>query len=94
MPPRRSRRPIIIGFGCGVGLWLLPVITSNLSRSGYGREIDPFMLLTLIFASLVLPPVSGVLALIPKTRRFGLGLLLASGLGWLVLGSLCGGIWK
>lgn len=46
----------------------------------------------LIFDSFALPIVATVLAIVPKTRRVGLGLLLASGVGWLVLGAICGGL--
>lgn len=48
----------------------------------------------LLFACFVLPLVSLILAIIRKTRRVGLGLLLACGLGWLILGAICGGVFR
>ncbi|MBS0630432.1 MAG: hypothetical protein JSS11_00850 [Verrucomicrobia bacterium] len=83
----RSRGPILGGFLVGAVIWLLPPAVALLQpKDGYA--VLPF----LIFASLLLPPVSLILALIPNTRRVGLGLLLACGLGWLILGAMCGGL--
>lgn len=87
--PRRSRAPIIVGFIIGAVAWLLPPAVSLLQPQD-GYAIIPF----LIFASLLLPPISAILAIIPVTRRVGLGLLLACGLGWLILGAICGGVFR
>jgi hypothetical protein len=43
---------------------------------------------------MALPLVALVLAIIRPTRPFGLGMLLACGLGWLILFSICGGLWR
>jgi hypothetical protein len=48
----------------------------------------------LLFNCFILPVIAIVVSIIPQTRRFGLGLLLACGLGWLVLGAICGGVFK
>lgn len=88
-PPPRSRKPIVIGFAIGAVIWLLPWF-ANLAPSKNGYDGIP----QLIVAALLLPPVSVILAIIPATRRFGLGLLLACGLGWLVLGAICGGVFR
>lgn len=79
----RNHRSLITGFVVAALLWSPTVITKP--------EIQiPFLL----FAGLVLPVIAIVVSIIPQTRRFGLGLLLACGLGWLVLGAICGGVFK
>lgn len=89
-PPRptaaevKSRRLVIAGFITGAVPWLLTLIP----QKGYGQI--PF----LIFACFVVPFLAGILALVPSTRKFGLGLLLASGIGWLILGAMCGGLFR
>ena len=48
-------------------------------------------------ARTVLPPapvMAAVLAIVARTRPFGLGLLLACGFGWLVLLCICGGVFR
>lgn len=80
----KSRRLIIAGFTTGAVPWLLTLIP----QKGYGQI--PF----LILACFIVPVLAGILALVPRTRKFGLGLLLASGLGWLVLGAICGGLFR
>lgn len=75
---------ITIGFLAGALFWALPF--SPFLHNGY--DGIPW----LIFACFGLPIVSVILAIIRPTRRFGLGLLLASGLGWLILLSICGGM--
>jgi hypothetical protein len=59
-----------------------------------GFYIAPLAVYYLLFELFVLPLVAVVLAIMRPTRFFGLGMLLASGLGWLVLLSLCGGFWR
>ena len=83
-PPRKSvsQVPVLLGVLVGALPWLL----SLLPMKNYGAL--PF----LILACFGMPVISLVIALIPKSRRFGLGLLLATGLGWLVLGAICGGL--
>ena len=75
-----SRRPLIIGFGVGALSWLITLIPQR----DYGQ------LVPLLFNCFALPVIAAVLAIIPRTRRFGLGLLLAAGGGWLILGAICG----
>jgi len=84
VPPSPSRWPVGLGFLAGAVPWLL----SCIPQKNYGAI--PFLL----FACFGLPILATVLALIPKTRRFGLGLLLAAGLGWLILGAICGGLFR
>lgn len=90
-PPvsRRSRKPIVIGFLIGAWIWLMPWAVDLLQTNERYAAL-PFLL----FACFVLPPVSLVLAIIRRTRRVGLGLLLACGLAWLILGAMCGGVFR
>ncbi len=81
-PPVTSNKPVIVGFILGAISWLTVLIPQR----DYGQ------ILPLIFNCFALPVIAIILAIIPPTRRFGLGLLLAAGLGWLVLGAICGGI--
>ncbi len=82
-PAARSHRSLITGFVVAALLWSPAIITKP--------EIQvPFLL----FNCIVLPVIAAVVSIIPQTRRFGLGLLLACGLGWLVLGAICGGVFK
>jgi predicted membrane channel-forming protein YqfA (hemolysin III family) len=82
--PRAPRWPIGLGFLAGAVSWLLACIPHK------NYNAIPFLL----FACFGLPLVATILALILQTRRFGLGLLLAAGLGWLVLGAICGGLFR
>lgn len=77
--PAKSRRSLAGGFGVGVLAWL-------------GTFLPGASLVMLLVDCFVLPVVAVILACIPATRRFGLGLLLAAALGWLVLGAACGGL--
>lgn len=81
--PARQLKWIAAGFVVGVMLWAMPYLSN-------GYDGIPW----LIFACFLLPVISGILAAIRATRRFGLGLLLACGLGWLILLSICGGLWR
>jgi hypothetical protein len=84
-PARKSPRvPVAIGFGIGAVLWLMPVLFRN--APDYGAVG------WLILAAFGAPIPAAVLSIVRKTRPFGLGLLLACGLGWLVLGAMCGGL--
>jgi hypothetical protein len=71
---------IALGFMAGACFWAMPFLFR-------GYDGIPW----LIFACFGLPVVSVILAIIRPTRRFGLGLLLACGLGWLILLAICGG---
>ena len=82
-PEPKSKGPLIIGFASGAVCWL-----STLAFNGKSYDV----ILPLVFNCFVLPVLAVILAIIRPTRRFGLGLLLASGLGWLVLGAICGGL--
>ncbi len=76
--------PIILGFLVGAAPWLITCIP----RGNYGSI--PY----LVFACFGMPLICVVTAIIPKTRRFGLGLLLATGLGWSILGAMCSGLFR
>ena len=78
--PAKSNLPVVIGFVLGAVSWL----TVCIPQPNYGQ------VLPLIFNCFALPVIAIILAVIPKTRRVGLGLLLAASLGWLVLGAICG----
>ena len=84
-PPRSETRSSsaapIAGFVLGAVAWA----TTATFKTEAG-------IVWLLFVCFVLPVIAAVLAIIRSTRRFGLGLLLACGLGWLVLGAICGGL--
>ena len=90
-PERKLARWALLGAAVGVALpALLAVI-------GPSRNLESDELLGLVAAAnLLLPPAAGlvaiVLAIIPKTRPFGLGLLLATGVCALIQLALCGGV--
>jgi len=79
-----SQMPVLLGFLAGALPWLFTMIPQK-NEGG---------ILFLIFSCFGMPVVSLIVALIPKTRRFGLGLLIATGLGWLMLGAICGGLFN
>ncbi len=83
--PAKNNAAPIAGFLTGAVFWLLPVVAQK-AFAGYA------MILPLVFACFALPVIAVILAIIRRTRRFGLGLLLSCGLGWLVLGAICGGL--
>ena len=85
-PPRpkdRSNDPLIAGFFVAAVCWGLTI----------GGKTEGQIAL-LLFDCFVLPVIAIVVSIIPHTRRFGLGLLLGCGLGWLILGAICGGVFK
>ncbi len=83
-PPRQATKlPVAIGFVVGAAFWAIPFSSNLRNYNGVGW---------LFLDAFVLPVVSAILAAIRPTRRVGLGLLLACGLGWLVLGAMCGGL--
>lgn len=84
----KSPRLIIIGFVTGAVLWLLTLLPKKNYSQFYVQ------LYILLFACFVVPVLAAIFAAVPRTRKFGLGLLLASGLGWLVLGAICGGVFR
>jgi hypothetical protein len=82
-PPKRGgSTPLIVGFVVGLLPWLPATQSSR----------DALLWLIVVpFAA----PIAGVaLAIFQKTRSFGLGVLLAAGLGWLILGALCAGMFN
>ncbi len=88
LPPTKSasnpntKRLVGLGFSVGAAAWCGALIP--------GKYIFTFLL----FDCFALPVIAIVLACIPPFSKFGLGLLLASGLGWLVLGAICGGLFR
>lgn len=74
-----SRGSLAAGFAVGLLAWGC----SGVPSAG---------ILFLMFDCVVLPILAVVLACIRGTRRFGLGLLLATAIGWLILGAMCGGL--
>jgi hypothetical protein len=86
-PPRPQVLIVVAGFITGAVIWLIPWA---MEKAALGQGLDG--LLELLLACFVLPVVGVVLAIIRRTRPFGLGVLLACGIGWLVLGAMCGGL--
>lgn len=79
-----AKLPIVFGFVVGAAPWLIACIP----QKNYGSI--PY----LVFACFGMPIISIITAIVPKSRRFGLGLLLATGLGWLILGAMCSGVFR
>jgi hypothetical protein len=77
---------VILGFAVGAAVWLWP-FAQPLNLEGGG-------LTAMAVACFILPLVSLIFAIIRRTRRLGQGLLLACGLGWLILGAICGGLFR
>jgi hypothetical protein len=90
-PKSSQKRELLIGFSSGAILGLITVLLFALPNSS---DLIGFAILLLLFDCVLAPIIAVILAIIPSTRRFGLGLLLACGLTWLVLLSICGGGWK
>jgi hypothetical protein len=78
-PPPKSGRLIAVGFVAGVLFWV-PAFTNNSTFAW------------IIIVPFAEPSVGIILAVIRPTRKFGLGVLLAAGLGWLILGAMCAGM--
>ena len=83
-PPRPiAKLPVVLGFIIGAVPWLASIRQK-------GLEGIPM----LVFACFLLPVVGAIAAVIRPSRPYGLGVLLACGLGWLVLGAICGGLFR
>lgn len=83
-PPSSSGKTIVLSFGIEAGLWLTAWLAlSSSSLAGLG-------VVFLLLAGAVMPFVALVLLLPRSTRPQALGILLAAGIGWLVLGAICG----
>lgn len=77
-----------LGFVVGAIIWALFLLLQN------SRDKDVAMaagFLGFFGVALALPLISIAFSLRKASRPFGVGLLLASGLGWLVLLAICGG---
>ena len=81
-PNPGTKRRVALGFLLGAAAWCSVLIPGN------------HVFLFLIFDCFALPLIAIILACIPPFRKFGLGLLLASVIGWLVLGAMCGGTFR
>jgi len=82
-----NSRAIWLGAFTGIAPGLLLVVFSQGKSLALARQS-----MVLFFISVSVWPVMAViLACIRPTRRFGLGMLLGVGLGWLVMLTLCGG---
>jgi hypothetical protein len=84
----RDKRRIWIGFGVGLVAVVVPVLGAMRLK---GDALGALMLAAL-FCFIVAPLAAIVLAIVPSTRKFGLGLLLACGVGFLALMAICGGL--
>lgn len=78
------KRSIVIGFLIAATPW----VPAFGLRHGY--DGIPYAL----FACFGMPVIASGLAIIRKTRPYGLGMLIACGLGWLILGAICGGLFR
>jgi hypothetical protein len=86
----RDRRRIWTGFGVGLIALVVPVLgTMQMKGDAMGA-----LMLAALFCFIVVPVTAIVLAIVRRTRKFGLGLLLACGIGFLVLLAICGGLMK
>jgi hypothetical protein len=86
-----QKRELLIGFSTGAILGLITALLFALPNSS---SLISLAILLILFDCVVAPIIAVILAIIPSTRRFGLGLLLSCGITWLVLLSICGGGWK
>ena len=77
-----TKRLVTLGFSVGAAAWCAALVPGK------------YIYLFLLFDCFALPLIALILACIPPFRKFGLGLLLASGVGWLVLGAICGGVFR
>lgn len=78
----RNTNAIVIGLLLGILPWL-PGLKGSSEEALIWLLVVPF-----------LSPVVGVVLLIfDKTRSYGLGVLLSSGFGWLMLGAMCSGLY-
>lgn len=80
------RRQAIYGFVSAAGIF---AAAYTFPRSPELGTVFPYLL-----AITVIPLLAVVLAIIPKTRRFGLGMLLGCGAIWLIMLAICGGVFR
>jgi hypothetical protein len=82
-PPNRKRKAAEMWIGCAVGL--APGILALILRND--------SVIALFFLTITVWPLASIiLAVIPSTRRFGLGMLLGLGFTYMVLLAVCGGM--
>jgi hypothetical protein len=87
VPPRKlNPRQVAYGFVTGLGIFGLAYLPPP--GPGYNNAL-PFLL-----AITLLPLAAIVLSVIRPTRNFGLGMLLACGVLWLVMLAICGGMFR
>ena len=79
-----DRRPVLVGFACGIAPSILAALL-------FKTQASPFLM---IFGMTIWPLVAVVAAVVEASRRFGLGMLLGVGLGWLVMLAICGSLLK
>lgn len=77
-----DRRPIWAGLTCGLAPAILAVPLFDNAAS----------VLLMLFGMTVWPLGAVITAIIRSSRRFGLGMLLGVGLGWLVMFAICGSL--
>lgn len=81
-PAKSKRTEIILGLAFGLGPGLLALLL---------QKTDVVILPSLL-AITFWPLIAIILSIVPSTRRFGLGMLLGVGFGFLVLLAVCGGM--
>ena len=82
---------VAVGAACYLALIFMPPLFRVIEVNGHREMRNSPATLVAMFDLFALPIVAGILAALPATRRFGLGLLLVCGLVWLMLGATCGG---
>lgn len=83
---RALRRQAIYGFVSAAGIFA--------SAYSFPRSPKPGTIFPYLLAITVIPLLAVVLSIIPKTRRFGLGMLLGCGAIWLIMLAICGGAFR
>jgi hypothetical protein len=90
-PELRKARWALLGAMVGVTMCALLLLLPASIADGVPPNAGVFVLFSNLLILLGGPVFAVVLGMIPKTRAFALGLLLALGVCWLVELALCGG---
>jgi hypothetical protein len=82
IPKKSKATEILLGAAFGVGPGLLVLLM---------KKSDAIILPSLVCITLW-PLLAIILSIVPASRRFGLGMLLGVGFGFMVMLSVCGGM--
>jgi hypothetical protein len=86
--PSRTRRGVATGFAIEAAILIIAWISTVY------RPLQLFIGLSTMMGVIFLPVVALVLLSFKRTRHFGLGVLLAAGVGLLILGAICAGAYR